>query len=396
MRGKYAWLSLLACLGVLLGVNIGYAQNSNYTRAKFEDYENEETVRVRPNGLTPDQSPDEYGDMISDTWRSDLLWVAGRGAWANLSFWDAQNRLLNPLVEVGKSESDTVYGFPCRVKQAGSGTFGWGFENVDEVCDTVTANVCGNEEISVSSKTEIQKIANGELSSRQISIARSADKTLIHIYSIADALAVDTLVGAAQVTSPDGATVDVSAGKRYVQSAETGNIESINLKEAAESPSVENFLDEANWSSDVESLLDDFKLQIQVIHTHNDLRAKVDVPPLSWSPELAELAQEWADELSRRGNRSLDHRDDRPSGTGENAAAGGAVDTMLDLWSEEENNYNPSTGQCRPGTTCDHYSQMVWRNTTEIGCGIAPHRVYRRVMVCNYSPPGNFVGERAY
>ena len=158
----------------------------------------------------------------------------------------------------------------------------------------------------------------------------------------------------------------------------------------------ENFLDEANWSSDVESLLDDFKLQIQVIHTHNDLRAKVDVPPLSWSPELAELAQEWADELSRRGNRSLDHRDDRPSGTGENAAAGGAVDTMLDLWSEEENNYNPSTGQCRPGTTCDHYSQMVWRNTTEIGCGIAPHRGYRRVMVCNYSPPGNFVGERAY
>lgn len=49
-----------------------------------------------------------------------------------------------------------------------------------------------------------------------------------------------------------------------------------------------------------------------------------------------------------------------------------------------------------------HYSQLVWADTTNVGCvtkycpnglantgpGVAPY-----FTVCNYSPPGNYVGE---
>jgi len=42
-----------------------------------------------------------------------------------------------------------------------------------------------------------------------------------------------------------------------------------------------------------------------------------------------------------------------------------------------------------------HYTQMIWRNTTEVGCAVA-ERDDRQILVCRYSPPGNVRGEMAY
>jgi pathogenesis-related protein 1 len=47
-----------------------------------------------------------------------------------------------------------------------------------------------------------------------------------------------------------------------------------------------------------------------------------------------------------------------------------------------------------------HYTQMVWKSTTEIGAGKATIQQGEKqgwtVVVCNYNPPGNMVGEKPY
>jgi hypothetical protein len=42
-----------------------------------------------------------------------------------------------------------------------------------------------------------------------------------------------------------------------------------------------------------------------------------------------------------------------------------------------------------------HYTQMVWRETREVGIGMAQskHGLY---VVARYSPAGNIVGEKPY
>ena len=55
---------------------------------------------------------------------------------------------------------------------------------------------------------------------------------------------------------------------------------------------------------------------------------------------------------------------------------------------------------------CGHYTQIVWRSTTEVGCGLRvcttgspfdshPGATWTMV-VCDYRPPGNFRGQRPY
>jgi pathogenesis-related protein 1 len=44
---------------------------------------------------------------------------------------------------------------------------------------------------------------------------------------------------------------------------------------------------------------------------------------------------------------------------------------------------------------CGHYTQLVWADTEAVGCAVArnPTQTYE-VWVCNYTPGGNFAGER--
>ena len=50
----------------------------------------------------------------------------------------------------------------------------------------------------------------------------------------------------------------------------------------------------------------------------------------------------------------------------------------------------------RTGNWADvaHYTQVVWRGTTHVGCAIYPSR-HRDYLICRYSPPGNVDGRRA-
>lgn len=42
-----------------------------------------------------------------------------------------------------------------------------------------------------------------------------------------------------------------------------------------------------------------------------------------------------------------------------------------------------------------HFSQVVWRDSKELGVAVAKNRNGHIFVVANYSPPGNFIGSFA-
>jgi len=42
-----------------------------------------------------------------------------------------------------------------------------------------------------------------------------------------------------------------------------------------------------------------------------------------------------------------------------------------------------------------HFTQMIWRNSTELGMGMARDQTGKVIIVANYNPPGNYIGQFA-
>lgn len=133
--------------------------------------------------------------------------------------------------------------------------------------------------------------------------------------------------------------------------------------------------------------------QRDMLAAHNAVRARVGVPPLEWSNQLAARAQDWANTLLARKKFVQ-----RPkSAYGENlfeitgAAASGTQ--AVSAWAAESRDYDYRKNKCRK--VCGHYTQIVWSATREIGCGVA-RGGGREVWVCDYAPPGNWIGQRPY
>lgn len=133
---------------------------------------------------------------------------------------------------------------------------------------------------------------------------------------------------------------------------------------------------------------------------HNYWREKVGVKPLVWSNALAEYAAKWAQELATRNckmeHRPIDGKWARIYGENLYWSMGlvNVAPSVVDSWGEEIEFYNEKTGKCEGGV-CGHYTQIVWKNTTALGCAVAKCG-NQEIWVCNYNPPGNYVGERPY
>ena len=66
---------------------------------------------------------------------------------------------------------------------------------------------------------------------------------------------------------------------------------------------------------------------------------------------------------------------------------------VVDAWAAERSAYDYRKNSC--SARCGHYTQIVWRDTRQVGCGVA-QKNRREIWVCNYDPPGNIMGERPY
>jgi hypothetical protein len=132
------------------------------------------------------------------------------------------------------------------------------------------------------------------------------------------------------------------------------------------------------------------------------------LPALGWSTAAAAVAQAWA------ANCVYQHNAGRGN-LGENIAAAYPPDSfdaagVVGLWGSEWVGYHYDTNTCTPPAppapqTCGHYTQLVWRSTVNVGCakvtcttgwpfGGTPGNW--DFWVCDYEPPGNYVGEKPY
>ncbi|KAL1557867.1 basic form of pathogenesis-related protein 1-like [Salvia divinorum] len=131
------------------------------------------------------------------------------------------------------------------------------------------------------------------------------------------------------------------------------------------------------------------------IRAHNKARAKVKVGPLVWNETLAEYARAYA--VVRSQDCEMQHSD---GPYGENLAAGSwqvSAKEAVRMWVDERPLYDVKAGICKgEWSCCLHYTQVVWRRSQRVGCAHIPCPDDWTFVICNYDPPGNYVGERPY
>jgi hypothetical protein len=139
----------------------------------------------------------------------------------------------------------------------------------------------------------------------------------------------------------------------------------------------------------------------QILNAHNKYREVVGVPRLLWSDKLAAAARVWANALT--SNLQFAH-DPELQNQGENLWMGTAgafsFTQMVDTWGHErqyfQNGTFPNVSTTGNWFDVGHYSQMVWRDTTSVGCAGVTGSDGNYRLVCRYSPPGNVVGEQPF
>ena len=149
----------------------------------------------------------------------------------------------------------------------------------------------------------------------------------------------------------------------------------------------------------------------EMLAKHDKVRKTVNVAAMSWSDDLARYAQEWANHLRDEQDCQLNHRPRSGQFTqqyGENLYWASPItwsDGRLELqkvapkevaesWASEVQDYDYDTNTC--SGVCGHYTQVVWANSTKLGCAMAVCTDKSQVWVCNYDPPGNYTGQKPY
>jgi len=145
----------------------------------------------------------------------------------------------------------------------------------------------------------------------------------------------------------------------------------------------------------------------KVVLSHNVHRANHSASNIAWSDSLAASAQTIAESCVYAHNTAVDG-----GGYGQNIAAGVPSDNVTaiitDLFYNGEVEwfvglYNQAQPSMVNFEHWGHFSQIVWKDTTQVGCAtvdcssqglanvgsdVAPY-----FTVCNYGPPGNYANE---
>ncbi|QUC23612.1 uncharacterized protein UV8b_07853 [Ustilaginoidea virens] len=122
-----------------------------------------------------------------------------------------------------------------------------------------------------------------------------------------------------------------------------------------------------------------------ILNSTNFYRGQYNASRVGWNQTLAEFADDYLD----KGGCKFEH-----SGGpyGENLAEGyPSATASVEAWGNEAGGYDFA----EPGFSHDtgHFTQLVWKATTAVGCGRRLCGQRGWYLVCEYWPRGNVVGE---
>ena len=135
-------------------------------------------------------------------------------------------------------------------------------------------------------------------------------------------------------------------------------------------------------------------MQKAILLEHNKERTLLNLENLLWDEELAKFAEEWAEGLAQEDN-DISHRPDNEYGENIAYFFDDSLQIGVALWNEEKQYYKYKPIG-KDFAKAGHYSQVIWSNTTHVGCGCAKGESGAYYFVCNYNPPGNVEGEKPY
>jgi len=147
-------------------------------------------------------------------------------------------------------------------------------------------------------------------------------------------------------------------------------------------------------------------IQQRILEVHNNARAKVHQAPLTWGNDAAAIASKYAalckfEHNSNRGDNGENIFANAPGANPSPDLAGAGVGS----WVNETVDYDCRSNTCKANKECGHYTQVVWGATTQVGCALQRCTINSpfgasfptwNFLVCDYHPPGNYVGQRPF
>jgi hypothetical protein len=141
--------------------------------------------------------------------------------------------------------------------------------------------------------------------------------------------------------------------------------------------------------------------QDRILKAHNDIRANYGLPALKWSSDLQASAEAWASKCTAEhapNDGSFGENLAMQGGQPSDVAPWATLASQVDSWKSEEEFWTCKDNSC--SDVCGHLTQVIWKTTTEVGCGVAdcpvgavPDETFKgykvQYMVCRYKEAGN-------
>jgi pathogenesis-related protein 1 len=139
---------------------------------------------------------------------------------------------------------------------------------------------------------------------------------------------------------------------------------------------------------------------------HNLIRTQYKLPNLIWDSKIEKQAQDWANIIAKKNILAHSTASFR-NGMWENIYMITSVwqkissdgSDAVKSWYSEQSDYDYTSNSCNNDAVCGHFTQIIWKSTKRIGCGQSSIKRGKTTIiywVCQYDPPGNYVGQKPF